>query len=72
MNWKQAAAYYRKAIAKRYNQLNWHLGLARALADMNQLDEAFRIARTCMKMWPDSKPARSLAEELNNRLTALH
>ncbi len=56
---------YRLALMKDYEQVSLHLDLARLLAQAGRTDEAMHEARICLRLAPDSEPARRLIEELS-------
>lgn len=60
-----AVGYYRRALALDYGQVRWRLAMARALRDAGRTREAMDQARICLRLEPDSAPARRMIEELS-------
>lgn len=56
---------YRLALMKDYEQVSLHLELAKLLARAGRVDEAMHEAQICLRLAPDSGPAKRLVEELS-------
>ena len=58
---------YRKALQKDYGQPDWHLSLARALADTGQNAEALHQAEICLRLHPEWDAAQAVIRDINAR-----
>jgi hypothetical protein len=56
---------YQRALALDYSQLKWRIELAKTLAAANSLPEALHEAKICLRIYPCSKEAQKLAEDLS-------
>jgi O-antigen ligase/tetratricopeptide (TPR) repeat protein len=63
-----AIEYYRRALGKDYDRVDWRLSLARCLAAEGRAAEAMREAKLCMRLKPRLVEARALVEELSVKL----
>lgn len=63
-----AAEFYRRALALDYDQVEWRLARAQALAAAGDQSQAMREVRTCLSLQPGHAAARQLAEELSLRI----
>jgi O-antigen ligase/Flp pilus assembly protein TadD len=61
---EEAIELYRRAIAIDYKQVQWHLGLARCLADAGHVEEAVHEAKICLRLRPEDPEAKALIEKL--------
>jgi Flp pilus assembly protein TadD len=59
-----AVAYYRRALDGNFGNVDWHLGLARILAQLGQTARAVQEADICLRLEPDSTAARRLLSDL--------
>lgn len=59
-----AVRYYRRALALDYGQIPWRLALTKLLAETNNIPEAIREARTCVRLGPQVKAAEKLLADL--------
>jgi tetratricopeptide (TPR) repeat protein len=57
-------AYYRRAIDGNYGNVDWHLGLARALEQAGEKAQALQEASICLGLKPDSAAAQQLLSDL--------
>jgi tetratricopeptide (TPR) repeat protein len=65
-----AIELYRRALAQDYRHIDSRLELARMLAASNQLEEALREVRICLRLRPQYPPAMKLLNELIARSEA--
>ena len=63
-----AIELYRRALNRDYRQLEWRLGLARALAETGQVDDAIHEVRICLRLRPRHPGAIRLMKELIDRV----
>jgi O-antigen ligase/tetratricopeptide (TPR) repeat protein len=61
-----ATKYYQRALEKDYRQVDWRLGLARALVACGQTDQAIAEIRACERMAPQRNDVRDYLQELLN------
>lgn len=66
-----AAAFYRRALAKDYTNVQWHLELARTLAQSGEIKRALQEARVCLRLRPQLPAAEQLIAELSRQETAV-
>lgn len=59
-----AVRYYRRALALDYGQISWRLALTKLLAETDNIPEAIREARTCVRLGPQVKAAEKLLADL--------
>ena len=67
---EEAIRHYRRALVKKYEQVNWHYALAQLLAQVNHTEEAVHEAQICLRLQPDYVPAKKLIEGLSAGSTA--
>jgi O-antigen ligase len=60
-----AIRFYYRALAADHGQIQWRLALAELLAEIGQLPEAIRQARMCLRLCPQSEPARQLIQRFS-------
>jgi len=60
-----AIKYYRRALVLDYGQTGWRLALTKLLAETNNIPEAIREARICMRLGAQSKTAERLLDDLS-------
>ena len=58
---------YRRAIAQDYGQVDWHLALAGALAQTEQVPEAMHEAEICLRLRPKMAAAEKMIGDLSLR-----
>ena len=63
-NPQAAIAWYRKALAMDYGQVQWRLRLAQLLAEQDQVAEATHEAKVCLRLSPGIGGAERLLERL--------
>jgi tetratricopeptide (TPR) repeat protein len=59
-----AIELYRRAIAADYKQMQWHLELARCLAEVGHTEDAAHEAAICLRLRPENPEAKALLEKL--------
>jgi predicted Zn-dependent protease len=62
-----AIELYRAALGQDYQQVEWRLSLADALAKNNQIDEAIHEVKIVLRLRPRHNGATKLLEELTSR-----
>jgi O-antigen ligase len=68
---EKAMLYYRRAIAADYGRTEWHLRLARLLADKRDIIGAEREARVCLELNPQDGEAQRFLVGLPTDLTTM-
>lgn len=61
-----AYKYFQRALGKEYSQVDWRLGLARALVQTGQTDAAIVEIRACERMAPQRDDVRNYLQEILN------
>ncbi|MBN1845847.1 MAG: tetratricopeptide repeat protein [Sedimentisphaerales bacterium] len=69
-DYQAAADCFQRAVTLDYEQVHWHLTLARTLAQLDRIPEAIHEARICLRLRPPMAAARKLIEELSVRTPA--
>jgi tetratricopeptide (TPR) repeat protein len=64
-NYYAAIECYRRALATDYSRVQWRLELARLLAETQQIPEAIREIKICLRLRPGFKDAEKLLEKLS-------
>ena len=60
-----AVLFFRQALVLKYNHIGWRLQLSDVLVKLGRYEEAFREARTCMRIRPGHKGAKKRLEEIS-------
>ncbi len=68
---EQAIGYFREALIRDFGQVEYHLALARLLAQTGQSAEAMHEATVCLRLRPHFGPAQTLIENLSARVPAV-
>ncbi|MEO0530426.1 MAG: tetratricopeptide repeat protein, partial [Planctomycetota bacterium] len=63
-----AVELYRRALAARFNQVDWRLALIDVLTRLERYEEAHHEARICLRVRPQSDAARKRFETLSRKL----
>ena len=64
-DFKSAVELYRRALAQEYNQIEWRLSLAQALAAAGQVEDAIHEVRVCLRLRPQHPSATALLQQLS-------
>lgn len=64
-NTEAAIEFYRRALVLDYGQVQWHLELAKLLAEVENIPEAMRQAKICLLLRPEHKAAEKLIEDFS-------
>jgi len=64
-NYEAAIEYYYRALERDYGEVNWRLSMARLLAKTEQVPEAIRQARICLRLRPQMEAAERLIADLS-------
>lgn len=66
--YERAVDLYRQALALKFDQIKWRLGLIEALVELDRLPEAQREARIAVRLSPGSKLAERKLRSITDRL----
>jgi tetratricopeptide (TPR) repeat protein len=62
--WAAAAIHLRRAVARKSDELTYHLALATAYLNIRRYDLAGRVLESAEQVWPQSSQVRGLKEKL--------
>ena len=64
-DYESAVAYYRRALAQDYGQVQWRLALARSLSQIEKIPEALHEAKIVLRLRPQMGSAQKLVQDLS-------
>ena len=69
-DYEGAVRHYQWALAARYGQVGWRIGLARALRGLGRLDEAIHELRIVRRLQPQNEVSKRLLKEWDGELNS--